>query len=246
MFNAATKEIDFDLPPLPFGYRWRLVVDTFRSTPKDFSEAGREALLESSTTYRLKSRSSAILLSAEAGIHLGRQFHMNQRASGILLHPTSLSNRYPVGDLGPAATAFADFLAESGQHWWQMLPIGPAGEENSPYESPSAFAGNPFLLSPDRLVEHGLLGRQDVEVPAIGDAGKVNYSEATSLKQRWLRKAFENFEKHSHGGRQPELDAFVRAESFWLDDFSLFSVIAGNTGTSDWTRWEPGAANAPT
>ena len=165
---------------------------------------------------------------------------MNQRASGILLHPTSLSNRYPVGDLGPAATAFADFLAESGQHWWQMLPIGPAGEENSPYESPSAFAGNPILLSPDRLVEHDLLGRQDVEAPAVGDTGKVNYSEAARLKQLWLRKAFENFERNSHGGRQPELDAFVRAESFWLDDFSLFSAIVGNAGTSDWTQWGQG------
>jgi len=81
---------------------------------------------------------------------------MNQRASGILLHPTSLPNAYPIGDLGLAATAFVDFLVESGQRWWQMLPIGPTGGENSPYQSPSAFAGNPLLVSPDRLVEQGL------------------------------------------------------------------------------------------
>lgn len=73
---------------------------------------------------------------------------MNQRVSGILLHPTSLANPYPIGDLGPAVTAFADFMAESGQRWWQMLPLGPTGGENSPYQSPSAFGGNPLLVSP--------------------------------------------------------------------------------------------------
>jgi len=162
---------------------------------------------------------------------------MNQRAAGILLHPSSLSNRYPIGDLGPAATAFADFLAESGQHWWQMLPIGPTGGENSPYQSPSAFAGNPLLISPDQLVEHGLLGRQDIEFSIYGSEGKVNYTAAAGLKMRWLKKAFENFEKNSRGGQQSEFDAFVHAESYWLEDFSLFLAIQEKAGTSNWTRW---------
>jgi 4-alpha-glucanotransferase len=82
---------------------------------------------------------------------------INQRAAGILLHLTSLSNPYAIGDLGPGAIAFADFLSESGQRWWQMLPIGPTGQENSPYQSMSAFGGNPLLVSPDRLVEQGFL-----------------------------------------------------------------------------------------
>ncbi|MGA9056372.1 MAG: 4-alpha-glucanotransferase [Terriglobia bacterium] len=162
---------------------------------------------------------------------------MSQRASGILLHLTSLSNPYPIGDLGPAATAFADFMVKSGQRWWQMLPIGPGGEENSPYQSRSAFGGNPLLVSPDRLVEQGLLGRQDIELPISGGGGKVNYPAAARLKLRWLKKAFEHFEKSRHGGRQSELDAFARAESFWLEDFSLFSAIQAEEGTSDWTRW---------
>ena len=162
---------------------------------------------------------------------------MNQRAAGILLHPSSLSNRYPIGDLGPAATAFADFLAESGQHWWQMLPIGPTGGENSPYQSPSAFAGNPLLLSPDRLLEQGFLGHQDIEFPMPPNGGKVDYAAAAGLKMRWLKKAFENFEKKSHGGRQSEFDAFAHTESYWLEDFSLFSAVQGKEGTSDWTRW---------
>jgi 4-alpha-glucanotransferase len=162
---------------------------------------------------------------------------MNQRASGILLHPTSLSNPYPIGDLGPAATAFADFLVQSGQRWWQMLPIGQGGENNSPYQSLSAFGGNPLLVSPDRLVEQGLLDRQDIELPISGGEGKVNYPAAARLKLRWLKKAFEHFKKSRHGSRQSELDEFARTESFWLEDSSLFSAIQEKEGTSDWTRW---------
>jgi 4-alpha-glucanotransferase len=164
---------------------------------------------------------------------------MIQRASGILLHPTSLSNAYPIGDLGPAASAFVDFMAESGQLWWQMLPIGPAGGENSPYQSPSAFAGNPLLLSPDRLVEQGLLRSQDIGNPNSGSVGNVNYAAAAQLKLGWLKKAFERFERDRPVGGQSEFGAFVNAESFWLDDFSLFLAIQGREGTADWTRWTP-------
>jgi 4-alpha-glucanotransferase len=163
---------------------------------------------------------------------------MKQRSSGILLHPTSLSNAYPIGDLGPAANAFVDFMVESGQHWWQMLPIGPAGGENSPYQSSSAFAGNPLLISPDRLVEQGFLARQDIGLLATGVAGKVDYPEASRLKFGWLRKAFDHFEKKKSRAWQSELDAFIREESFWLEDFTLFSAIQENEGTADWTRWK--------
>ena len=162
---------------------------------------------------------------------------MNQRASGILLHPTSLSNAYPIGDLGPATNAFVDFMAESGQRWWQMLPIGPTGGENSPYQSPSAFGCNPLLLSPDRMVEQGFLGRQDIELPSSVGRGKVDYLAAAGLKLRWFKKTFENFEKNIHGSSQSQFDAFARAESYWLEDYSLFSAIQGKEGTADWTRW---------
>jgi 4-alpha-glucanotransferase len=163
---------------------------------------------------------------------------MNPRSSGILLHPSSLFNTYPIGDLGPAANTFADFMFASGQRRWQMLPIGPTTGDNSPYQSPSAFAGNPLLLSPDRLVEQGFLNRQDISLLVSRDAGSVNYPEAARLKSGWLKKAFEHFEKNRHCGRQSEFDAFVRAESFWLENFSLFSAIQENEGTADWTRWK--------
>jgi 4-alpha-glucanotransferase len=118
-----------------------------------------------------------------------------------------------------------------------MLPIGPVGEDNSPYQSLSAFAGNPLLVSPNRLVEQGLLGRLDIAIPVFRDQ-EVNYPVAACLKLPWLKKAFERFETIRHSDSQSELDAFVRAESFWLEDFSLFSAIQGKEGTSDWTRWD--------
>ena len=84
-------------------------------------------------------------------------------------------------------------MAESGQRWWQMLPIGPTGGENSPYQSPSAFAGNPLLLSPDRLVEQGFLGRQDIELSISGSEGKVDYPAAAGLKAALVKKGIREF-----------------------------------------------------
>src|SRR5665213_373960 len=155
---------------------------------------------------------------------------MNSRSSGILLHPTSLSNPYPIGDLGPSATAFVDFLVLSGQSWWQMLPIGPTGIGNSPYQSSSAFAGNPFLLSPDLLMGHGFLNREDIESPVSGAPGKVDYYTAEQLKLKWLKKDFERFEKKGGMAKRLEFEAFVRAECFWLDDFSLFLAVKDSEG----------------
>src|ERR1035438_1196047 len=119
-----------------------------------------------------------------------------------------------------------------------MLPIGPTGGENSPYQSSSAFAGNPLLISPDRLVEQGFLNHQEILLFISKDAGSVNYPEAARWKLGWLKKAFEHFEKNQHSGRQSEFDAFAHANSFWLENFSLFSAIQENEGTADWTRWK--------
>jgi 4-alpha-glucanotransferase len=165
---------------------------------------------------------------------------MNQRASGILLHPTSLSNPFPIGDLGPSANAFVDFLCASGQRRWQMLPLAPTGEENSPYQSPSAFAGSPLLLSPERFVEQGLLSRQEIEAPVSAIAGSVNFAEAGRWKTALLKKAYEHFGKQKHVGRQSEFDTFAKGASYWLGDYSLFSAIQEDAGTADWTRWPPG------
>ena len=117
-----------------------------------------------------------------------------------------------------------------------MLPLGPTGEYDSPYQSSSAFAGNPLLISLDRLAEQGILGHEDIESATSGRLDQVDYPAAIRLKSRCLRMAFEHFETDRHGGRKSELDAFVRAESYWLADYALFSAIQGSEGNSKWTQ----------
>lgn len=164
---------------------------------------------------------------------------MSPRSSGVLLHITSLANRYPIGDLGPASYAFADFMRQSGQTYWQMLPVGPTGSEHSPYDGPSAFAGNPLLLSPDCLVEQGFLNRNDIESSTIPCESQVNYTEAACWKFNLLNKAFESFQRKPHAGCRALFDDFKDKSSFWLDDFSLYSAIKAKEGTAKWTKWEP-------
>src|SRR5213595_317402 len=127
---------------------------------------------------------------------------LSDRTSGVLLHPTSLPGGRENGDLGAEARAFVDFLADGGQSWWQMLPVGPTGYANSPYSAQSAFAGSPALVALDRLVEDGLL--------TAADRGK-RHDEA-------LRAAFAAFR---HGGANRDFRAFTTEAADWLDDFAL-------------------------
>ena len=125
------------------------------------------------------------------------------RASGILLHPTSLPGRFGVGDLGPSSRRFIDFLTETGQGWWQMLPLGPTGYGNSPYQSHSSFAGEPSLISPELLVEDGFLDAHDLgDFPSLPD-DSVNFGAVVAAKERLFRLAFERLK-----GDHPELEAF--------------------------------------
>src|SRR4051794_18276732 len=111
------------------------------------------------------------------------------RSSGILLHPTSLPGRFGNGDLGPEAYAFVDFLAETGQTWWQVLPLGPTGYGNSPYQSPSSFAGNPLMISPEGLVERGWLEPEEIAEDPRLPADRADFDAATKLKMGLLRRA---------------------------------------------------------
>src|SRR5881392_3493493 len=116
------------------------------------------------------------------------------RASGILLHPTSLPGRFGIGDLGDEAFAFADFLAASGQSLWQVLPLGPTGYGDSPYSGYSAFAGNTFLISPERLLAEGWLSKDDVDdIALVSD--RVDFGHAYDSKDKVLRKAYEAFQR---------------------------------------------------
>jgi 4-alpha-glucanotransferase len=161
---------------------------------------------------------------------------MERRASGLLLHPSSLPGPSGIGDLGPAAHRFVDFLADAGQAWWQMLPVGPIGAAHSPYQSPSSFAGNPLLVSLEGLAEEGLLEAGEVRL-ALGESeDRVGYPTVVAFKEARLRRAFGRL------ARGPA--ALVRAfEGFlgnlpaWLPDFLLFAAVREARGGQAWWRW---------
>lgn len=162
---------------------------------------------------------------------------MEEKAAGILLHLTSLPNRYPIGDVGPAAMKFVDFLKASGQRFWQMLPVEPVGLDNSPYQCTSAFAGNPLLISPDSLVTQGLLSKKRLAQERFPE-DKVDFRAAREMKHRLLREAFKTLERKADPAQEKAFHEFVEEAAYWLDDFALFYAIAKKMGTRDWTTWD--------
>ncbi|HVG28141.1 MAG TPA: 4-alpha-glucanotransferase [Pyrinomonadaceae bacterium] len=161
------------------------------------------------------------------------------RASGVLLHPTSLPGPYGIGDLGPEARAFADFLAGAGQSLWQVLPLGPTGYGDSPYQCFSAFAGNTLLVSPERLLEDGLLDPSDLAAAPRFPVDRVDFGEAIKFKNRLLARAFDNFERATSHALRAEFEAFRGRESAWLEDYALFRALKDARGGAVWSEWEP-------
>ncbi|MBZ5552643.1 MAG: 4-alpha-glucanotransferase [Acidobacteriia bacterium] len=160
------------------------------------------------------------------------------RSSGILLHPTSLPGRFGIGDFGPAAYRFADFLAGSSQHVWQMLPLGPTGYGDSPYQCFSAFAGNPLLISLEKLVEMGILSSKDLEGAPQFPAHEVDYGRVIDFKVGLLKKAYHNFKSEASESGRGDLEAFSRINAWWLDDYSLFMAVKEAHAAAVWTRWD--------
>jgi 4-alpha-glucanotransferase len=160
------------------------------------------------------------------------------RTSGILLHPTSLPSRWGIGDLGDAAYRFVDFLAAAGQRRWQVMPLGPTGYGDSPYQSFSSFAGNPLLVSPDILRADGLLADEDLaDVPYFPD-DTVDYGAVIPAKQALLRRSFARFQSSATPEQQTAFAAFREAQRLWLDDFALFMALKQQHGGA-WADWEP-------
>jgi 4-alpha-glucanotransferase len=159
------------------------------------------------------------------------------RSSGILLHPTSLPGPYGVGDLGLEARRFVDFLASAGQKLWQVLPLGPTGFGDSPYQCFSAWAGNPILISLERLVEQGWLDASALaNAPDFGADG-VDFERLIPWKTALLESAAHRSLERSGSG----FEAFCKANQRWLDDFALFMALKQQHGMVAWTEWEPGA-----
>src|ERR1044071_8645928 len=159
------------------------------------------------------------------------------RSGGILLHPSSLPGPYGIGDLGPQAYRFLDWLASTGCKLWQVLPLGPTGYGDSPYQCFSAFAGNPYLISFDALIEDGLLTQDDfAELPEFS-ASRVDYGQLIPWKLELLQKAFSRLASASEDFRK-EFDTFRRENSAWLDDYALFMSLKEAKGGGAWSGWE--------
>lgn len=167
-----------------------------------------------------------------------------RRRSGILLHPTSLPGRYGIGEFGAEAEEFLEFLAAADQAVWQMLPLGPVGPDGCPYQSCSALAGNPLLISVDRLLDAGLLDRAQLGGRPELPADAVDYDRVGRLKSGLLAAAYRNFSS------TVDSVEFERREAWWLDDYALYAALSDHYGTP-WQRWpaelahrEPGALAA--
>ncbi len=160
------------------------------------------------------------------------------RASGILLHPTSLPGPYGIGDLGDEAYRFAEFLAASGQSLWQVLPLGPTGYGDSPYACYSAFAGSTLLISPEGLFKQGLLSKTDLaKVPSL-PAERVDFAAAHKNKDAVLAKAFANYQRTTDTEFRSEFETFAEQNASWLDDYALFRALKTAHGGAPWYEWE--------
>lgn len=151
---------------------------------------------------------------------------LEERAAGILLHPTCLPGPHGIGDLGEQAYAFVDFLEQARMTRWQVLPLGPTGYGDSPYAAFSSFAGNPLLISLDRLAGQKLLDPADLRAPADLNSSRINFWKVMQWKLPLLRKAAVRFlADHSHTSPSSEFDVFCQAHSAWLDDYALFKAV---------------------
>ena len=159
------------------------------------------------------------------------------RAGGILLHPTSLPGRYGIGDLGPQAYRFVDWLASTGCKLWQILPLGPTGYGDSPYQCFSAFAGNPYLISFDALIEDGLLTQNDLAAMPEFSASRVDFGLLIPWKLGILQKAFSRLSAASES-LQKEFKRFTKENVAWLDDYALFMSIKEANGGGAWSGWD--------
>lgn len=168
------------------------------------------------------------------------------RSSGILLHATSLPGSFGIGDVGDEAYRFVDFLVASGQSLWQVLPLGPTGYGDSPYACFSAFAGNTLLISPQRLVDEGLLTQADLAHPPTFPDERVDFNRVLKYKQSLLLKAFENFQHTTDTGLRADVLAFSQEAASWLDDYALYRALKDAHGGISWDQWEPALAHRET
>lgn len=161
----------------------------------------------------------------------------NPRASGILVHPTSFPSAYGIGDLGGGAYAFVDFMKIANQKLWQVLPLGPTGFGDSPYQSFSSFAGNHYLISPDELRNQGWLNDSDLEDKPWFDPRAVDFGRVIHYKMGLLKKAFSNYKANATGSQKTKVTRFCTKNADWLEDYALFYALKEHFGGAEWHRW---------
>jgi 4-alpha-glucanotransferase len=158
------------------------------------------------------------------------------RSAGVLLHPVSLPGDYGIGDLGHSAYAWVDALARAGQTWWQILPLGPTGFGDSPYQCFSAFAGNPYLVSPDILVQEGLIQPADLAGCRFPH-DRVDYGPVLEFKIRLLDRAWHNYQSGRVAGLPALVEEFSAHQASWLDDYALFMALKDAHSGASWLDW---------
>jgi 4-alpha-glucanotransferase len=158
------------------------------------------------------------------------------RASGLLLHVTSLPSPYGIGDVGPAAVSWIDRLAQAGQRWWQALPLGPTGYGNSPYQSLSSFAGNELIISPDWLLEDELLRATDCQAPSFPPHA-IDYDVVIPFKQGLLEKAWTNFSAGARADLRASYQQFRDDQAHWLEDYAVFRALKARFHDAYYLEW---------
>ena len=157
------------------------------------------------------------------------------RASGLLLHVTSLPSVYGIGDLGPEAFAWIDRLHDAGQTWWQALPLGPTGYGNSPYQPLSSFAGNALIISPQSLIAEGLVSPGDCDVEF--EPGAIDYAAVIPFKERLLGMAWNRFQQAGRADLRSEYEEFCLAQAYWLEDYALFRALKDRFYGAYYVEW---------
>jgi 4-alpha-glucanotransferase len=173
------------------------------------------------------------------------------RSAGMLLHVTSLPGKFGIGDLGPAAYQFVNFLESAGQSVWQILPLCPPSAANSPYSSYSAFAGNTLLISPELLVETGWLASEtldalaaEFQVASLSEPSKVDYGTVEQFNRRVLAESFQ--QSRERVLKSDAFTSFTQQQSWWLNEFVLYEAMREHFGTGDWTKWPRECRNPST
>ncbi|MCI5142438.1 MAG: hypothetical protein D3909_12125, partial [Candidatus Electrothrix sp. ATG1] len=160
------------------------------------------------------------------------------RSSGVLMHISSLPSPFGVGDLGSGSFDFIDFLARSGQQYWQVLPLGPTHEVfgNSPYMSSSAFAGNPLFISPEQLIQDGLLSKEDLPEQNFSEYF-VDFTQVTAWKKEILHKAWQTFQQQTSPAEQDALFANLNKKYSWLQNYCIFTTLKERFKQQSWLQW---------